>query len=95
MASLTQWNRLVRYVSVKDGEVRYGEPILDSAADIDQQIAAGAAVKVRVLKGSSALTAVPTDEEDTIQRLLGPLSPAEVPIVRCTGLNYKSHSKSP
>jgi hypothetical protein len=94
MASLTHWDRLVRYVSAKDGQVRYGEPILDSTDDIDKQITAGAAIKVRVLKGSSALTAVPTDEEDEIQQLLGPLSPVEVPIVRCTGLNYKSHSKS-
>jgi 2-keto-4-pentenoate hydratase/2-oxohepta-3-ene-1,7-dioic acid hydratase in catechol pathway len=91
MASLTHWDRLVRYVSAKDGQVRYGEPILDSTDDIDKQITAGAAIKVRVLKGSSALTAVPTDEEDEIQQLLGPLSPVEVPIVRCTGLNYKSH----
>lgn len=95
MAPLTHWDRLVRYVSAKDGRVRYGEPILDSADDVERQITAGAAVKVRVLEGSSALTAVPTDEEDEIQQLLGPLSPAEVPIVRCTGLNYKSHSKFP
>lgn len=93
MTHLTQWDRLVRYVSAKDGQVRYGEPILYSTVDIDQQITAGAIVKVRVLKGLSALTAVPTDEEDEIQQLLGPLSPAEVPIVRCTGLNYKTHSK--
>ncbi|PCH02622.1 Hypothetical protein PENO1_036750 [Penicillium occitanis (nom. inval.)] len=80
MAPLTHWDRLVRYVSAKDGRVRYGEPILDSRDDVERQITAGAAVKVRVLEGSSALTAVPTDEEDEIQQLLGPLSPAEVPI---------------
>lgn len=95
MAPLTHWDRLVRYVSAKDGRVRYGEPILDSTDDVERQITAGAAIKVRVLEGSSALTAVPTAEEDEIQQLLGPLSPAEVPIVRCTGLNYKSHSKPP
>jgi len=91
MAPLTQWDRLVRYVSAKDGRVRYGEPIVDGEADIDQ-LAAEGALKVKVLEGPSALTAAPTGEEDQVKELLGPLTPAEVPIVRCTGLNYKTHS---
>lgn len=91
MASLPQWDRLVRFVSAKDGQVRYGEPIIDGSGDIDEQAMAGT-LKVRVLAGSTALAAAPTGEEDQVKQLLGPLSQAEVPIIRCVGLNYKSHS---
>lgn len=91
MAPITQWDRLVRYVSAKDGKVRYGEPIVDANADIDK-LAGDGSLKVKILEGSSPLTAAPTGEEDEIKELLGPLTNKDVPIVRCTGLNYKAHS---
>jgi hypothetical protein len=94
MASpLVQWVRLVRYVSTKDGQTRYGEPIVEDSDDIDYLAATGA-LRVRVLQGTSAIAAVRSGDEDQVERLLGPLTPAEVPIVRCVGLNYKSHSES-
>ena len=93
MSSLTQWDRLVRYVSAKDGKVRYGEPIVsDSKPDIDE-LAQKGGLKVKVLEGATPLQAVPTGEEDEVKELLGPLTPKDVPIIRCTGLNYKTHSK--
>lgn len=93
MASTPLWDRLIRYVSDLDGITRYGEPIVDSSSDIDA-LARSGALKVRVLDGDSAITAVRTDREDTVRRLLGPLTPGEVPVVRCIGLNYKTHSAS-
>ena len=33
-----------------------------------------------------------TDEVVTVKRLLGPLTPVEVPLLRCIGLNYAKHS---
>lgn len=93
MAPLTSWDRLVRYVSAKDGKTRYGEPIIsDSKADIDQ-LAQDGKLEVKVLEGANPLAAQPTDEQDTVKQLLGPLRPVDVPIIRCTGLNYKTHSK--
>ena len=92
MAPLTQWDRLIRYVSAKDGKVYYGEPIADANADIDQ-LATDGALKVKVLEGTDAFDAVPTGAEDEVKELLGPLASKDVPTVRCTGLNYKNHSK--
>lgn len=91
MASLTSWDRLVRYVSAKDNQIHYGEPIVsDKSTDIDS-LASKGELKVKILSGDSFLTAKPTGEEDTVKTLLGPLTPKDVPAVRCTGLNYKTH----
>lgn len=96
MASLTKWDRLIRYVSAKDGKIRYGEPIVssDSKPDIDG-LAQKGGLKVKVLDGPTPWQAAPTEEEDEVKELLGPLTPKDVPIVRCVGLNYKTHSTSP
>jgi len=94
MASLTKWDRLVRYVSAKDGKVRYGEPIVsEEKPDIDG-LALKGGLKVKVLDGATPLQAAPTGEEDEVKELLGPLTPKDVSVVRCTGLNYKTHSTS-
>lgn len=92
MARSTSWLRLVRYVSALDGRTRYGEPMAELGANLNSLISNGS-LTVHVLEGPNALSAKPTGENDTVQRLLGPLTPAEVPIIRCTGLNYRSHSE--
>lgn len=95
MAPLTAWSRLIRYVSAKDGSIKYGEPIVsDSKPDIDA-LAQDGKLKVKVLEGKTFVDAKPTGEEDEVKQLLGPLRPQDVPIVRCVGLNYKTHSKLP
>lgn len=90
------WDRLVRYVSAKDGSARYGDPIVDSkTADIDA-LALSGKLEVKVLEGSVKDAGLfglkATGEKDTVEKLLGPLTPGDVPIVRCVGLNYKTHS---
>ncbi|KAK5108560.1 hypothetical protein LTR62_008217 [Meristemomyces frigidus] len=92
MSSLTKWERLIRYVSAKDGKIKFGEPIVDGKADIDA-LALKGELKVKVLEGADWLAASPTGEEDEVKELLGPLTPMDVPVVRCTGLNYKTHIK--
>jgi hypothetical protein len=93
MAPITAWKRLIRYVSAKDGSIKYGEPIVsEDKPDIDA-LAQKGGLKVKVLEGESPLLAKPTGEEDEVKQLLGPLTPKDVPIVRCVGLNYRTHSK--
>ncbi len=93
MAPLTSWDRLVRYVSAKDGEIRYGEPIVsESKPDIDQ-LAQDGKLEVNVLEGPNPWEAKSKGEKDTVKQLLGPLTSKDVPIIRCVGLNYKTHSK--
>ena len=84
----------MRYVSAKDGKIRYGEPIVsDSKPDIDG-LAQSGKLEVTILEGTNPLSAQPTGDQDTVKQLLGPLTPKDVPIIRCTGLNYKTHSGS-
>ncbi|OQO10056.1 hypothetical protein B0A48_04412 [Cryoendolithus antarcticus] len=90
MAPLTSWKRLIRYVS-KDGSIKYGEPIVSGdKPDIDA-LAQSGKLKVKVLEGPSPFEAKETGEEDEVKTLLGPLTAKDVPIVRCIGLNYKTH----
>lgn len=92
MAPITAWSRLVRYVSAKDGSIKYGEPIVsEEKPDIDA-LAQSGKLKVKVLEGANPIVAKPTGQEDEVKQLLGPLTPKDVPIVRCVGLNYRTHS---
>jgi hypothetical protein len=49
-------------------------------------------LQVKVLQGDHPLSAIPTGQIEMVARLLGPLEPSNVPIIRCIGLNYKTHS---
>lgn len=92
-SALTSWDRLVRYVSAIDGEVRYGEPLITTDdADI-AALAKNGELQVTVFNGDNALSVQSTGDKDTPKTLLGPLRPQEVPIIRCAGLNYKTHIK--
>ena len=88
------WDRLIRYVSATDGQIRYGEPILEPTEVEDiAQLAAEGKLKVKVLEGTDPVSVERTDNVDTVKTLLGPIEPKNTPIFRCIGLNYKSHSK--
>ncbi len=54
-------------------------------------------LKARVLSGDDIydITGATrlTDEVATVKTLLGPLTPSDVPILRCIGLNYLTHSE--
>ncbi|KAL2070822.1 hypothetical protein VTL71DRAFT_13848 [Oculimacula yallundae] len=90
-AQLVSWDRLVRYRSADDSKIKYGEPILSDPKDDVGKLASKGQLKVKVCHGNDALSAVPTDKVETVQTLLGPLEAREVPIIRCIGLNYKTH----
>jgi hypothetical protein len=87
------WTRLVRFVGVGDKDIKYGEPIADSSSNI-AELAKNGKLKVRVCEGDNPFLATPTETIATVKLLLGPLRPSDVPIIRCIGLNYKTHSNS-
>ncbi|KAF2188153.1 hypothetical protein K469DRAFT_567098 [Zopfia rhizophila CBS 207.26] len=91
-SKLVSWTRLVRYVALEaEGTVRYGEPILsDETNDISKLVSSGQ-LKVKVCEGNDPLAANPTEQIQTVKTLLGPLEAKDVPIIRCIGLNYKTH----
>ncbi|OAL05584.1 hypothetical protein IQ06DRAFT_300701 [Phaeosphaeriaceae sp. SRC1lsM3a] len=91
---LVAWERFVRYVPQGLNQaVRYGDAIIEgSEVDHIAEIAEEGRLEVKVLKGDHPLNATPTGQTEKVARLLGPLEPADVPIIRCIGLNYKTHS---
>ncbi len=89
------WDRLVRYVSAEDNQIRYGEPIVPpSEIENIAQLAKDGKLQVKVLEGTNPISVERTDRVDTAKTLLGPIEPKNTPIMRCIGLNYKSHSKN-
>lgn len=93
--SLVDWDVLIRFAPQGESGVYYGEPILDgsSVEEIDELVQQGR-LKARILEGSNALSARRTDKVKTVGSLSGPLQAREVPIIRCIGLNYRTHSRS-
>lgn len=77
------WTRLVRYSSSAAGAIKYGEPI----------VAQEGKLQVKQLLGTDPFQLETTDLTETVFRLYGPLEPKDVPILRCIGLNDKTHSK--
>ena len=90
------WDRLIRFESA-DGRILLGDPILPSP-DFDLGfVTEQDQLKAKVIVGddiydTSGVTKV-SDEVAVVKRLLGPLVPKDVPILRCVGLNYAKHSK--
>ena len=89
------WERVIRFVA-KDGRLLRGEPIVPSE-DYDLGYASqDDNLKAKIIYGedlydTTGATFV-SDEVVTVQKVLGPLVPSDVPILRCVGLNYAKHS---
>ncbi|EED18874.1 fumarylacetoacetate hydrolase family protein [Talaromyces stipitatus ATCC 10500] len=91
------WKRLIRFEAV-DGRILRGEPILPSEKEIDLGfVTAADKLQVRVLSGDDIYDTTGktrfTEEVAQVERVLGPLTPSETPILRCVGLNYSKHIK--
>lgn len=91
----TAWQRLIRFEAA-EGSTLVGEPIMPSP-DFDLgNTTPGTKLRAKVIRGTdlfdtTGATQV-TNEVVTVKRLLGPLSSENVPIIRCVGLNYATHS---
>lgn len=88
------WERLIRFVA-EDGRVLRGEPILPTP-DFDLgTTTAETKLQAKVIQGDDIYDTtgktVVSEEVVTVQKLLGPLAPSDVPILRCVGLNYVKH----
>ena len=86
------WKRLIRFVA-RDGKIYRGEPIFtDTNYDVGKKYLAGDQLKAKVIKGTNIFeNTIVTDEILEVVKLLGPLTPEDVPIVKCIGLNYTKH----
>jgi hypothetical protein len=89
------WDTLIRFEAT-DGRVLRGEPILPSPEFDIGTTTSETNLKAKVIAGAdlydtTGVTKV-TDEIVTVKKLLGPLAREDVPILRCIGLNYATHS---
>lgn len=86
------WERLIRFEDVK-GVVRFGEPILgaDDSTSLDEIVGQGQ-LEARCWQGTNIFSLSPPTEKVKVKLILGILSPGDVPIVKCIGLNYMKHS---
>lgn len=84
----------MRYLPPNDktGVARYGEPVIKADEDVGV-LASRGALNVKVLEGSGIFDLTGTERIESVGKLLGPLTEADVPIIRCIGLNYTTHSK--
>lgn len=92
------WRKLIRF-EADDGRILRGEPIWQDNAPIDLGlITAKDRLQANVLVGEDIYdttgTTHLTNETVTVAKILGPLTSAEIPILRCVGLNYAKHSSS-
>jgi len=90
------WSRLIRFIAT-DGRILRGEPILPKP-DFDLgHTTEETELAAKVITGVDAYDTTGktkvTDEIVTVKKLLGPLTQSDVPIIRCIGLNYATHSK--
>ncbi|OJJ43253.1 hypothetical protein ASPZODRAFT_74756 [Penicilliopsis zonata CBS 506.65] len=87
------FSRLVRFVPKSNpSKILIGEPV-DPQVDVGLALYQGKEVTVRPFSGSSVLSpGQKTEAVETIERVLSPLSQAEVGTIRCVGLNYVSHA---
>lgn len=89
------WDRLIRFVAT-DGRVLRGEPILPTPGFDIGSTTELTKLTAKVIEGQDPYDVTGKtkvlDEVVTVRKLLGPLAPEDVPIIRCVGLNYAKHS---
>lgn len=82
------WNRLIRFVG-EDNCIYRGEPVMDS---LDDDIAKIDNLQAKVIEGHDIFDdCTVSDRILKVKKLLGPLTPDEVPVIRCIALNYVKH----
>lgn len=91
------WKRLIRF-RARDGRILRGEPVLPTEDYDLGSLPVTPDLKAKVIVGSdifdrSGATRL-SEEIVTVDEVLGPLERAEVPLLRCIGLNYKAHSEN-
>ncbi|KAG4292518.1 5-carboxymethyl-2-hydroxymuconate isomerase [Fusarium proliferatum] len=85
------WSRLIRFLDDED-QVCLGDAVVNPAQDLASLLEAGS-LTAEILAGNNIFDAKPTGKKVLVKSLLGPLTPRDVPILRCVGLNYAKHIK--
>jgi hypothetical protein len=84
------WSRIIRFLNDED-KIVFGEPDIKTTTELVEKCQAKT-LYASELEGNSPFALSPTGRNVHVQQLLEVLTPADVPIVRCIGLNYMKHS---
>lgn len=84
------WTRYIRFCD-EDGIARQGQPQIDLEDDLITLLDEGTLFADELI-GQNPFEAKQSGKRYRVQQLLGPLTPEDVPIIRCVGLNYATHS---
>ncbi|WZH46684.1 FAA_hydrolase domain-containing protein [Fusarium acuminatum] len=85
------WSQLIRFLDEND-QVHLGDAVSESAQELKNLLEAGN-LTANELLGTDIFDTKPTGKVIQVKKLLGPLTPQDVPIIRCVGLNYAKHIK--
>ncbi|KAK8119896.1 fumarylacetoacetate hydrolase family protein [Apiospora kogelbergensis] len=83
------WTRLIRFAD-DSGRETFGEPCIENEQQLMEQLEANTLYATEY-KGESITSALVKGEKVHVKSLLDILRPADVPIIRCIGLNYIKH----
>ncbi|KAK7420349.1 hypothetical protein QQX98_002772 [Neonectria punicea] len=89
--STNSWTRLIRFVD-DNGNETFGEPVIKDDKELADRLARNDLWAVEY-KGQSPISAVNKGESVHVKAIRDILRPADVPIIRCIGLNYTQHIK--
>ncbi|KAJ5779260.1 hypothetical protein N7457_006980 [Penicillium paradoxum] len=90
---MSSWDRLIRFED-GTGTEQFGEPILNASEDLVlDELAASGKLEAKRLSGKDIFSLSPSNDVVKVKTILPLLSPAQVPIVKCVGLNYMKHIK--
>lgn len=92
-SSKMPFSRLIRFEDV-EGNEHFGEPQIENADDLSTLLENGK-LFAHIFDGVSPFNLSPqAGALYQVKRILPVLRPADVPIIKCVGLNYIKHSKS-
>ncbi|CZR61786.1 related to bifunctional 4-hydroxyphenylacetate degradation enzyme [Phialocephala subalpina] len=83
------WSRLIRFIN-DDDKTLFGEPCIQDALELDTKLDQGQLYAIE-LEGHDPFDLLATGHKVHVKRLVGVLVPADIPIVKCIGLNYMKH----
>lgn len=85
------WSRLIRFVD-QNGHTMFGEPCIETSSELTELIEKKELYALK-FTGESPFELSGPGEKVLVDHLLPILTPRDVPIIKCIGLNYMKHSK--
>ncbi|KAL1966636.1 hypothetical protein VTN77DRAFT_4047 [Rasamsonia byssochlamydoides] len=86
---MSPWSRLIRFIS-EEGKTSYGEPDIENIEQLESWLQDGS-LYAHELLGNDPFSLAAGSRRLRVKQLLAVLTPDDVPIVRCVGLNYIKH----